>query len=174
MTTLSWVPRVNITKTIAVTPTISTSPAYTSGDQIGGVMTLTDVVRQDSNTSVGTACLAEVTILDGDKQDAAIDIWFFKVTPTVTSVDNGAFAMTRANQQLQCIGSVTLGASGSSGAYSDAAAVSVSDNANLNKIMQVASTAPSPTNIYAIAIVRGTPTYTTTTSLVFQFSFYID
>jgi hypothetical protein len=172
-TQASWVPRLNITKTVAVTPVISTS-IYTSGDQIGGIMTIPDVIRQESNTGIGENILAEITILDGDKQDAAIDVWFFKVSPTVTSTDNAAFAMTRANQQLQCIGSVSLGVTSTTGAYSDAAAVSVSSNPNINKPLQVSGTAANPTNIYAIAIVRGAPTYTTTSSLVFQFSFYID
>lgn len=169
MTTLSYVPRVNITKTVSVTPTISTSPAYTSGDQLGGIMTLTDVVRQDSNMSYGNTELRTVTILDGGKQDVAIDIWFFKVSPTVTSTDNAAFSMSDANQAAQCIGAVSVATS-----YSDAALNSTSTTANLNLPMQIASSSSTPTSIYAIAIVRGTPTYTTTTDLQFQFSFYMD
>lgn len=170
MTTLSWVPRINITKTVIVTPTISISPAYTSGDQLGGIMTIPDVVRIDSNTGLGFCELAEVTILDGAKQSSALDIWFFKVSPTVTSVDNGAFAMTKANQALQSMGSIQLAAAN----YSAAAAVSQGSWPNLNKCMQTNSTASSPTSIYAIAVVRGTPTYAATTDLQFQFSFYID
>ncbi len=171
-TQASWVPRINITKTVAVTPTISTSPAYTSGDQLGGIMTIPNVVRQDSNTGIGSCELRSVTILDADKQNAAIDIWFFKVSPTVTSADNGAFAMTAANQAAQCIGAISVGTS-----YSGAAAVSTSSGAegrNIGLPMNIAFTATANTSVFAIAIVRGTPTYTTTTSLQFQFSFYID
>jgi hypothetical protein len=165
---LPWVPRLNITKTIAVTPTISTS-AYTSGDQIGGIMTLSNVIRQDSQMNYGNAELVAVTILDADKQSAAMDIWLFNQSPTVTSTDNAAFAMTAANQAAQCIGFVSVGAS-----YSAAAAVSTASTANLNLPVQVAGTVASPTNLYAIAIVRAAPTYTTTTSLQFQFSFFVD
>ena len=168
MTTLSWVPRLNVTKVVSVTPTISTS-AYTTGDQIGGIMTLTDVVRQDKQLSVGTSTLASVTILDKGLQSAAIDVWFFNQSPTVTSVDNGNFSMSDANLVLQCIGFVSLGT-----AYSASALNSVSTNANLNIPVQVDSTATAPTNVYAIAVVRGTPTYVSTTDLVFQFCFYID
>lgn len=168
MSNLPWVPRINATKVISVTPTISTS-AYTSGDQIGGIMTLTDCVRQDSNGGFGISELVGVTVLDNDKQDANIDIWLFNVSPTVTSVDNGAFAMSAANLVLQCIGVVAVGVT-----YSNAAAVSVSSTVNLNKVLRVANTAPLPTTIFAIGIVRGTPTYTTTTSLQFQFEFFLD
>jgi hypothetical protein len=165
---LPWVPRLNITKTIAVTPTISTS-AYTSGDQIGGIMTLSNVIRQDSQMNYGNNEIVSVTILDADKQNAAMDIWFFNQSPTVTSTDNAAFAMTAANQAAQCIGVVSIGSS-----YSSAAAVSTSSDKNLNLPLQVPGTVASPSNVYAIAIVRAAPTYTTTTSLQFQFSFFVD
>lgn len=169
MTTLSYVPRVNITKVVNITPTISASPAYTSGDQLGGIMTLTDVIRQDSNTSIGTSMIASINILDKGLQSAAIDIWFFNQSPTVTSTDNAAFSLSDANLVAQCIGAVSIGTS-----YSTSALNSVSTNSNLNIPVQVVSTATAPTNIYAIAIVRGTPTYTSTTDLQFQFCFYID
>lgn len=168
--TTSWVPRINITKTVSVTPTITASSAYSAGLQLGGIMTLADVVRQDSGTGVSSCELHSVTILDGAKQDAAIDIWFFNQSPTVTSVDHGAFAMTKSNLQSQAIGAISIGTT-----YSDAAAVSQStDGVNLGKIFTIANTAASPTNVYAIAICRGTPTYTTTSDLKFLFSFYID
>jgi hypothetical protein len=135
-------------------------------------MTLTDVVRQDLNTGEGYCELAGITILDASKQDSIIDIWFFSTSPTVTSTDNAAFAMTSANQKLQCIGCVIL--TTSNGGYSDAAAVSTGEWDNLNKIMRLPYTATTPTTIYAIAVARGTPTYATTTALQFQFSFYVD
>lgn len=175
MPTLSWVPRVNVTKSVSVTPTIST-PAYTAGDQLGGIMTISDVVRQDKQyagaAGEGYCELAGVTILDGSKQDAAIDIWFFNQSPTVTSADNAPFSMTDANQAAQCIGMVSL--STANGSYSDAALNSTGEWPNLNKILRIPASATTPTNVYAIAIVRGTPTYGTTTDLQFQFHFYVD
>lgn len=165
---LSWVPRINASKIVTVTPTISTS-AYTSGDQIGGIMTLTDVIRQDSNSRFGTSELIGVTILDNSKQDAAINIYLFNTSPTITSVDNGAFAITYANLQAQSIGVVSVGTT-----YADASAVSVSSTQNLNKMLQVANTATNPTNVYAVAVIQAAKTYTTTTSLTFQFEFFLD
>lgn len=169
-TQASWVPRINITKMIAVTPTISTSPAYTSGDQLGGIMTLSNVVRQDSNTGIGSCELHSVTILDGGLQSAAIDLWFFSISPTVTSTDNAAFSMSDANLAAQCIGAISVGTS-----YSASALNSVStDGKNIGLCMNVPFTNTANTNIFAIAVVRGTPTYVSTTDLQFQFSFYID
>lgn len=170
-------PRFNASKVISITPTISTSPAYSSGDQLGGIMTLPDAVRQDLIVNYGISELVGVTILDGSKQDSPIDIWFFNQSPTITSTDNAPFAMTAANQALQCIGVVQLGASG---LYSDAASVSVCSNQNLNKVFKIPGadswlgTTVTNTSIYAIAVVRGTPTYSTTTSLQFQFEFFLD
>lgn len=170
MTTLSWVPRINITKTIAVVPTISTTPAYTSGDQIGGIMTLTDCVRIDTNTGYGNCELRSIVILDGGLQSAAIDVFFFNQSPTVTSSDNTAFSLSDANLAAQCIGVVSVGTT-----YSASALNSVSsDGRNLGLQLQVPSTATTPTTLYAIGVVRGTPTYTTTTDLKFLFSFYMD
>lgn len=170
MTTLSWVPRLNITKTVPVVPTITASSAYAPGNQIGGIMTLTDVVRQDPNVGYGQAELHSVTILDGGLQSAAIDIWFFNQSPTVTSTDKTAFSMSDANQAAQCVGAISIGTS-----YSASALNSTStDGGNIGKNFQVAGTSATPTNLYAIAIVRGTPTYTSTTDLKFLFSFYID
>lgn len=180
MTTLSWVPRINVTKTVSITPIIST-PAYAAGDQLGAIMELTNVIRQDrqsggmsaaSATGEGYSELAGITILDADKQDSIFDIWFFNTSPTVTSVDNGAFSMSDANQKLQCIGTVIC--TTSNGGYSDAALNSTGEWSNINKILRVPQTASVPTSVFAIAIARGTPTYTTTTALQFQFHFYVD
>lgn len=180
--TLSWVPRLTNTAIVAVTPTISSSPAYTSGDQLGGIQTVainSSLLRMDSNSNVqtggrvsmGTATLTEVTILDQALQSAAMDIWFFAASPTVTSVDNGAFALTDANLIAATNGlPITLGYVSVGAAYSAAAASSISTTCNLN--FTVGSTTASP--IYAIAVVRGTPTYASTTDLVFEYKFIID
>ena len=133
-------------------------------------MTFADVVRLDSQgggnaVPNGQTELVSVTILDKDKQDAAMDIWLFNTSPTVTSSDNAPFSMTDANQFAQCIGVVAVG-----GTYSDAAINSASSTVNLNLPLQITS----GTSIYAIAIVRAAPTYTTTSSLQFQFGFFVD
>lgn len=167
MTALASVKRINASRVISVTPTISTS-AYTSGDQIGGIMTISDAVRFDTTINKGFSEIVSVTILDSSKQDVAIDIWFFHTSPTVTSTDNAPFAMTAANMNAQAIGVVQVGLSGT---YSDAAAVSICSTCNLNLPAEISS---ASTAIYAIAVVRGTPTYATTSSLQFKFGLFLD
>lgn len=176
--TVQWVPRLTIQSPVEVTPTISTS-AYTAGDQVGGVMTLTNVVRNDPNTSVsgdrgtpttsgaglGTATLTEITVLDKAGQNAAFEVWFFKSSPTITSVDNGAFNLTDANSFAACIGHVNVGAT-----YSTSSSNSVSTTSNLNKSIFAAS----GSTIYAVAKTTGTPTYGSTSDLKFIFNFLVD
>ena len=174
---LSWAPRVNITKQVAVTPTISTS-AYVSGYQLGGIMTLAGVVRQDSNTvGVSQAELHSVTILDQSGQNAAIDIQFFSVSPTLTNAgDHTAYSISGANL-VALTGNIPAGQAAISvgTTYSSSAAASIStDGINLSKNIVVPFTSATPNSIYAVAVVRGTPTYTSTTALTFIFNFYVD
>jgi len=170
MTTISWVPRINITKTISVAPTISTS-VYDRGDQIGGIMTLSHIVRQDPHTGFGVSELKSVVILDGGLQSAAIDLWFFNVSPTVTSSDNLAFSMSDENLAAQCIGAVSVGATYSAG---DTNSVST-DGGNIGKCFQVSGTSATPSSLYAIAIIRSeNKTFISKQDLQFQFSFYVD
>lgn len=168
--TISWVPRLNVTSTITAAPTITANSAYVSGYRLGSIMSFPYAVREDTNLLTGVSQLVEVTILDKDKQDAAIDLWLFNASPTIASADHAAFSMTAANLVATSLGYVSVGS-----AYSDAATVSCSTTSNLGKIIQIPSTLTTgATTLYAVAVVRGTPTYTTTTSLQFQLSFYID
>ncbi len=169
MTTLSWVPRMNISKTISVVPTLTASAAYVSGDQLGSIMALTDVVRQDNQVGFGNCKLLSVSVLDADSQNAAMDIWFFNTSPTLSGANHAAFNMSDANQAAQCIGIVSVGA-----AYSASSSNSITTTVNINLPLQVAGTATVPNNVYAVAIVRGTPTYSAVSSLKFQFSVQID
>lgn len=168
MAILDWIPRINATPVIPVTPVISTS-AYTSGDQVGGIMTIPNVIRQNSNMGFGSCELVSVTILDKAKQDIAMDIWIFKVSPTLVSSDNAPFDMTDANQATQCVGIVAVGS-----AYSDSVSNSTSSTVNLNLPINVAGTSATPSSFFAVAIVRGTPTYTSTSDLQFQFGIFVD
>ena len=130
-------------------------------------MTLSNAVRQDSNIGVGNAVLASVTVMDKAKQNAEIDIYLFKTSPTLVSSDNAAFDITDANLVAQCIGVITVGTN-----YASCANNSVSTDNNINVPVEIAG--PTSTTVYAVAVVRGTPTYASTSDLVFNFTFYID
>lgn len=168
MSNLPWVPRLNATKVVSVTPTISAA-SYSSGNQIGGIMQLSDVIRQESNAGFGTSELVGVTILDKAAQSIAIDLFLFNVSPILVSTNNTAFDLTDANLALQCIGIVSVGT-----AYSASSSNSASSTQNLNKVVQIAGTSSAPTSVFAVAVARAAATYTSTSDLVFQFEFFMD
>lgn len=144
---------------VELTPTI-TAAAYSSGKQVGGIQTIPGVCLDQNRF----AQLINVTLTDADKQSAAMTIFFFDVSPTVTSVDTGSMAMTAANLALQCIGHVAIAA----GDYQPMAAVSV---ASKDFDLKYLKTRHEAANLYAIAMTTGTPTYATTTSLKFKYVF---
>lgn len=161
---LSWVPRISIKKVIPATPTI-TANSYVTGDRLGSIMTLTDVVRNDLNIGAGTCRLESIHIIDKAAQSPVIDIWFFNALPTIASADRTAFDLTDANALLS-IGAVSIGASWSN---STSNGVNIG-NGNLGKIMQIST----GTNIYAVAIMRSSATFASTTDVTFQFGFEVD
>lgn len=167
----SWVPRVNITRVVAVTPVI-TAGAYNAGDQLGSIMAIPDVIRQDTQSivnKIGDNELVSVTILDKAKQDAEMDVWFFNQLPTLVSADHAAFNISDSELVAKCIGVVSLGVT-----YSDSVSNSVTTSVTLNLPMQVPGTSATPTSVFAVAVNRGTPTYTSTSDLQFQFGFFVD
>lgn len=168
---ISWVPRINITRILSVTPTITSGSAYVSGYQLGGIMSIPLAVREEFNSLQGQSQLVDITVLDNSSQNSAIDFFLFSSLPTLASSDHSAFDITDANLVATCIGVVSiLGTT-----YSGTASNSVSSTTNLGKIIQVPSTKATPaTTLYVVAVARGTPTYTSTTALQFQFGLYID
>jgi len=90
-----WVaPSFAMRKLVTVTPTISTTPAYTAGDQVGGVMTFTNAALVNG----GAANIVGATISNRGAQNyPALELWIFQVSPTMVGADNGAFDLTDAN-----------------------------------------------------------------------------
>lgn len=167
MSNLSWVPRINVTKTVVVVPTIA-SATFSAGQQLGGIMTLTDVVRYESNLGAGSSLLASINIIDSSKQAQPIDLLIFNQSPTLVSSSGSAFSQTYANAKLQLIGVVNCGT-----AYSTTASYSISSTANLNLSCQSVVGTPS-SNLYAVAVAQGTIVTGATNVFQFGFSFYVD
>lgn len=176
MTTLSWVPRITIEVTKELIPTVSTSPQYAAGDQVGGVQTLTDVIRQDSNLGYGTAILANVSIFCKSNNSSTYEILFFRNSPTMTSSDNGSFNITSANALAAgYIGRVSVGSNYStSGASAGAGTNAFSTDANLNLTIKKLGTETNPTTIYAVMKTTATPTFTSTSDLTITYNFLVD
>ena len=162
MTTLNQSnPITTNSKIIEATPTLDTN-AYASGDRLGTLMTLSDVVRHTGMEAV----LLDVVVLDKAKQSTAIDIMFFREAPTIASADNAAIDISDAEME-KCIGVVSIVAD-------DYKALSASSIANPDPFNKGMGAIEGKTDIFALAVCRsGTPTYAAG-SLVFKFKFLQD
>lgn len=74
---------------ISQTPTVSTSPAYTAGDAVGGLLTFANAAR----VSGGGGIIGSVTVVDLSQQRPSLELVLFDQTFTSSS-DNAAFDPT--------------------------------------------------------------------------------
>lgn len=139
-----------------VTPVIDTG-AYTAGDCLGPLQTVTSVARYTG----GSGMLRSIVIVDKTQaQRAAIDLVFFDRTVT-TAANNAPFQCSDADM-LFCLGVVAVATGDYNTAWPGTPLNSVA-----TKI--VADGLPLPlngTSLFMQAVVRGTPTYTSTSDIV--------
>lgn len=147
-------------RTISVTPTIDAN-IYASGDFLGGLQTISGAGR----VGVGSGVLHSVLVSDLDKEGADIDILIFDSNPSGTTVTNQSAAdiADADTPKIVCVIQVT-----SDSAFND---TGVSFATGQNCIFK-GDTATG--TIYAVAVVRGTPTYASTTDLTFRYSILQD
>lgn len=158
-------------KIIQFTPVVSTTPAYTAGDQVGGLNLLGHVAHD----SGGVALLQSVAVVDKGKQKAALTIFFFDDLPTIASVDNGAFDLLDAQMALSCIGFVLIPAAN----YQDSSSNSIATVANCGLLLHsnagnngVALPATATkTSLWCVIMTTGTPTYVSVSDLVVKLGF---
>lgn len=84
----------------SVTPTVSTTPAYSAQDQVGGVMTFTNAARKAGGIGEIYAATIRFAALSGLAATNQLVIHLFHnrtTAPTITSSDNGALQITDAN-----------------------------------------------------------------------------
>lgn len=145
---------------LTATPTISTS-VYAAGDQIGGIMELDpDLVNCEPNDAF---VIQSISFIDKASQDAAIDLLFFSESVTLAS-DNAAADVSDADLVSYYLGHVSIAATDYS-ALNDNSVGSVR-NVGLQLKMP---TGGGDAKIYVAAVSRGTPTYASTSDLVFKF-----
>jgi len=156
-----------------VTPTISSGSIYASGDQLGGIMEINIPMEDKSQWSSLT--LTTITVVDLGKQNSDIEILFWNASPTLVS-DNAAADFDDTELKTRFAGSVTTGSTYNS--YNDNSSVTV-----LSRPLQInvsastygtTSSVREQMTIFASAVVRGTPTYTSTGDLTFVFKFAVD
>lgn len=136
-----------------LTPTVSTSPAYTAKDNIGGLLTFTAVCYNSTTFSV-----TSVQIIDKSDQAVAYDLQLFSANPSSsTFTDNAATTINTADTSkmlpvisLNSTDHFSYTGNGQSSLVSFDAAGFV--------------TAPAGV-LYGALVARGTPTYTGTSDI---------
>jgi len=156
-----WVRPAPVQVRISVTPTISTT-AYTSGDVVGGLQTISNAAR----ISGGSGIIQSIIVVDKTQaQRAAMDILFFDRSVTVAA-DNAAVA-TSDGDMANILGVVSIGPYNTAWPGTPLNSVSTLLNVGLPFVL-------NGTDLYAVAVVRGTPTYTSTSDLIFIYTILQD
>lgn len=165
-----------------VTPTISASPSYTSGDQIGGIIQLSGAIRtihrpldgaNSQATSLygrqrGHSLLTSVLIKNKvTNVTPTLNFWIFNELPTMTSVDNGAFNF--ADSELtKLVGVVVVDT-----AYVSSSSNSATEKTNLNVLCSQVSTLAS-NDLWIVTQIMTSGLMTSTSDLTFVFKFFHD
>lgn len=139
-------------KTFTLTPNLSPSVAYASGDCIGGKFTLANAVRM----SGGGGEIMSVTVADKVAQNAPIDLIVFDADPGGTTFTDNA-PLTIASADLLKINAI-VGIVGAN--YNGFVGNSAACLANLRRVLNAVGT-----TLYACLISRGTPTYASASDL---------
>lgn len=158
----------------SITPAISTTPAYTSGDYLGTVNTVSNAAR----FSGGGGVITSVTVLDKTQaQRSAFDILLFNSSITATT-DNAASAISDADM-AKCVGVISVLTTDYNTAFPGTPLNSVAYKPDtktntLPMSMAIPYYCLGSTSLYVQLIVRGTPTYTSATDLVVQLNCILD
>lgn len=138
-----------------VTPTVSSSPAYSTGDCIGSKMTFATMAR----TSGGGGVIQAAKIYCKSLQTFACDLLIFNADPTAsTFTDNAALAVNSAdiNKLVAVLHISDWTALG--------AAVSMAQFLNAGAPFDLSS----GTTLYAVLVARSTPTLSTTSDITVE------
>ena len=73
--------RNKIVKTFSATPTITAAGAYTAGDALGGLITF----AKAADKTFGSGNMISITVIDNDKESAALELHLFNQTFTASA-----------------------------------------------------------------------------------------
>lgn len=139
-------------KVVRTTSNITTSAtAYSSGDNIGGIVTVTGALR----ISGGNGFINAIEIWDIAAQSAAITIDFWDASPSGTYTNDAAQVI--AGDSAKWLGSVSI-------ASGDYVATGVVSRATL-KGLNIPIVGNASTSIFMTLVTTGTPTYGTIAGL---------
>lgn len=136
---------------------VSTTPAYSSGDAVGALLTFTGSL----NKAASSGTIQSVLLTDTSKQNANIDVIIFNANPSGSTItDNAAINIVAAD-----VGKIVARIPIAAANYSSFSATSVAVVANQNIPIQLAS---EGVTLYAAMVTTSTPTYATTTALTLR------
>jgi hypothetical protein len=140
---------------VQTTPT-TTAVAFTTGWSVGGLQTIASAAR----VSGGTGLLQDVVVSIKTNQTATYDIFLFNDTTLSSTCTNAAAFVYSSADFAKLVGVIHV---------TDITAgntTSVAQALNLAKTYKAVAT-----SLYACAVVRGTPTWGSTTDLTFSYTF---
>lgn len=141
-------PRLKVVR-LQVTPTVSTTPAYTAKDAVGGLLTFSNAAR----VSGGTIFILSCQVMDNSQQRPDLELILFDRTFTAPT-DNAIFAPTDAIL-LTNVGVIPIGP------WYDFSTNSVAavNNIGLECVL-------NGTDLFGALVTRSTPTFIATTDIV--------
>lgn len=140
---------------------VQATPDYSSGDFMGGVQKVTDVLPASS----GVLRLVSVSVLDAAKAKGAFDILFFNALPIVASAENAALDITLAQMVASFIGRVSIvGAD-----YTDSANCSDATKRSIDLILQGSATGDN--DLWVVCQAAGTINYAASTDVTLILGF---
>ena len=152
---------VDSSRAVAVALTVSTSPAYSSGDSIGGKITIAGLVRGNQRAGV----LQSLVILDRANQKPVGDIFLFSSDPTAATItDNAAFVFS--TDDLKVIARIPV----TSGDWSTVNSKAVCQLSGLGRVIETLGSS----TLYAAFVTTSTPTFAATTDVQMVFGFLRD
>ena len=145
---------------ITSTPGVTASSAYSSGECVGGLLTLANAV--EGGDLLG-GVIQNVVITDKDSQSGTYDIWFFDASPATgsTITDHSAFAI--GSTQLPHV----LG-------YATVSTWSAASGGSIGQALVNLPIFLAATSLYAVIVTRSTQTFTTTSSLSIRVVLAVD
>lgn len=136
----------------ALSFTVSTSPAYTTGDVVGGKITIANALRASGKA----ALVQDLYVFDAANQKMAGNLLFFNADPTAATItDNSAFAY--GSDAAKQIGKIDI-------LVSDWTTINGKATLHLKNLGALVRAA-SGTTIYAAFVTTSTPTFATSGDL---------
>lgn len=144
---------INLRDVILRRVTVSPSAgAYADHDQVGTLITLTDVFRAASKK----AEVISVSVVDSTTQAAALTLHFFRESPTVASADNEALNVSDAQLAANWCGKVEIPAAN----YQSVTTATVASVSDVGLMVD-----GDGLDLYCLLESAGTPTYGASASL---------